>query len=158
MDSEVTLFENLVAMACPPKPRRRRVQTAKRASLDTPAACLRATHRQAFLEELIDACVLAASEAQIISAGNRAKPGSLYFPDEAASKRLLFIDQVSSLLGGSPASATADGEAAVPPSVSDIESFITTANAPTHPIRQNLGRLVSASPDLFAVIKQEGKV
>jgi hypothetical protein len=74
---EAELFEQLVAM----------VQTAKREGLDVPAACLRATHRQAFLEELIDACVL-----------------ELYFPEEAAAKDLCFIDQVAELLNVDAAS------------------------------------------------------
>lgn len=33
-----------------------------------------------------------------------------------------------------------------------------TLNAPSHPIRQRLDRIPTASPDLLAVIKQEGKV
>jgi hypothetical protein len=33
-----------------------------------------------------------------------------------------------------------------------------TLNAPKHPIRQRLDRICTASPDLLAVIKQEGKV
>ena len=33
-----------------------------------------------------------------------------------------------------------------------------TLNAPSHPIRNRLLRLTADSPDLLAVIKQEGKV
>jgi len=33
-----------------------------------------------------------------------------------------------------------------------------TLNAPSHPIRHRLLRLTAASPDLLAIIKQEGKV
>ncbi|OQY19082.1 MAG: hypothetical protein B6I36_05205 [Desulfobacteraceae bacterium 4572_35.1] len=87
-----------------------------------------------FLEELIDACVL-----------------ELYFPDEAMDKNLLFMDEISALLHGDNASGfVANKEAA--------ERFFATANAPEHPIRNRLLRLTADSPDLFAVIKNEGKV
>jgi len=98
------------------------VQLAKREGLDVPAS---------FLEELIDACVL-----------------ELYFPEEAATKDLQFMDQVSALLG----------RMASPPSVTDIDTFVAIANDPKHPIRNQLIRLIADSPDLFAVIKQEGEV
>ncbi len=146
------LFSTLVSM----------VQFAKRSNLDVPAA---------FLEELIDACVLAVREAQIISAGNRAKPGSLYFPEEAASKSLRFIDPVSALLNVDAASCrVAPAKTAAPSahrssaarqdaaSTQSIETFHATANAPSHPLRNQLLRLAADSPDLFAVIKQEGRV
>lgn len=115
-DSEAALFEQLVAM----------VQTAKRENLDVEAA---------FLEELIDACVL-----------------ELYFPDEAKKRNLLFIDQVSGLLESCPSCKSRQKN------ISDIEYFVSTVNAPTHPIRNQLLRLTADSPDLFAVIKQEGRV
>jgi len=111
-EPEAELFEKLVSM----------VQLAKREGLDVQAA---------FLEELIDACVL-----------------ELYFPEEAAAKKLLFMDQVSTLLGKARSIATAKS----------IESFYSTANDPKHPIRNQLIRLTADSPDLFAVIKQEGRV
>lgn len=111
-DLEAALFEMLVGM----------VQTAKRKTLDVPAA---------FLEEVIDACVL-----------------ELYFPDECAAKKLRFMDQVSALLGGSRSGAT----------VKALEAFYSTANGSTHPIRNQLLRLTAESPDLVAVIKQEGRV
>ena len=60
--SEAVLFEKRVTMTCSLKPWRRRVQLAKREGMDIPAA---------FLEKLIDACVL-----------------ELYFPEEAATKDL----------------------------------------------------------------------
>jgi len=136
---EAELFEKLVSMACPPKPRRRRVQTAKKCGAGIPACpSPGSTGRDAcatmatFLEELIDACVL-----------------ELHFPDEAKTKNLLFIDQVSELLTRT---------AGVPPALADIEDFVKTANAPTHPIRTQLARIESDSLDLFAVIKQEGRV
>ncbi len=37
-------------------------------------------------------------------------------------------------------------------------SALLSLNAPSHPIRNRLLRLTAASPDLLAVIKQEGKV
>jgi adenine-specific DNA-methyltransferase len=117
---EAELFEQLVAM----------VQTAKRETLDVPAA---------FLEELIDACVL-----------------ELYFPEEAVAKDLCFIDQVAELVGPMSPSGTPGEDTR--PTASDIETFVTIANAPTHPIRNQLLRLTADSPDLFAIIKQEGKV
>lgn len=36
--------------------------------------------------------------------------------------------------------------------------FHLTLNAPSHPIRSRLLRLTADSPDLLAVIKQEGKI
>ena len=39
-----------------------------------------------------------------------------------------------------------------------IETFVATANDPKHLIRQAMERIESDSPDLFAVIKQEGNV
>lgn len=109
-NTEAEVFESLVAM----------MQLAKRKGNDVPAA---------FLEELIDACVL-----------------ELYFPEEAATKDLQFMDKVSDLFGGT----------GFAPSVCDIENFVATANDPKHPIRNQLIRLTSHSSDLFAVIKREG--
>jgi hypothetical protein len=131
--SEAVLFEKLVAM----------VQFAKREGMDLPAA---------FLEELIDACVL-----------------ELYFPEEAAAKNLQFIDQVSALLNVDAASSRiAHAKPTAPHSsatkleasstIAAIETFIATANDPAHPIRNQLLRLTADSPNLFAVIKREGKV
>ena len=98
------------------------VQLAKLQKLDAPAV---------FLEELIDACVL-----------------ELYFPEEAASNDLQFIDKVADLLEGSGAVST----------ISTIETFVAIANDSKHPIRNQLLRLTADSPDLFAVIRKEGKV
>ena len=105
------------------------VQFAKQEGLDVPAL---------FIEELIDACVL-----------------ECYFPDEAAAKDLLFMDKVSSLLN-MDAMSYADSSSKL--SHTTIESFFATANAPDHPIRNQLMRLTADSPDLFAVIRKEGKV
>ena len=87
-----------------------------------------------FLEELIDACVL-----------------EIYFPEEAAAKDLKFVEMVSTLLDiGAASSCVVDEEA--------ITTFTAVANDPKHPIRNQLLRLTADSPDLFAVIKNEGKV
>jgi adenine-specific DNA-methyltransferase len=117
--SEAALFEQLVAM----------VQFAKRSNLDVPAA---------FLEELIDACVL-----------------ELYFPDEALVKDLQFITATAVCL-----EKTIGLE-----SEKSIREFIDHCIA--RKLDEKLDRLSacdaqagleSDSPDLFAVIKQEGRV
>jgi len=128
-----------------------------------------------FLEELIAACVLAASEAQIISKGNRATVSSLYFSAEAAAQDLQFMDQVAEFLNVDGASCSVQESAGtcsfnasvesthkpIPTKLeasSTIETFVATANAPSHPIRNQLDRLTAANPNLFAVIQQEGAV
>ncbi len=116
-ESEAILFEELVRM----------VQLAKTEDLNVYAA---------FLEELIDACVL-----------------EVYFPEEAISKNLLFMDKIREVFHAIlslPSSSL--------PSDSVLECFIYIANDPKHPIRNQLIRLVTDSPNLFAVIKREGKV
>lgn len=107
---EAEVFEKLVAM----------VQFAKRSNLDVPAA---------FLEDLIDACVL-----------------ELYFREEAVLKDLQFITPVAVLLEDPCCSVTEKG----------IRHFIERLIA--RGIGEKLNRLESAGPDLFAVIKQEGRV
>jgi hypothetical protein len=104
-----------------------------------PAACLRAdTHRQAFLEELIDACVL-----------------ELYFPEETLEKDLQFITDTAVCL---EKTIGLESEKA-------IREFIDHCTARN--LSEKLNRLESASlsacdaqagPDLFAGIKQDGKV
>jgi len=42
--------------------------------------------------------------------------------------------------------------------LSFFQTFVATVNGPDHPIRNKLDRLIADSPDLFAVIKQEGRV
>lgn len=119
-EPEAALFEQLVAM----------VQTAKREGLNTPAA---------FLEELIDACVL-----------------ELYFPQEALEKDLQFITDTAVCL-----EKTIGQE-----SEKSIREFVNHCTA--RGLGEKLARLSacdaaqagleSDSPDLFAIIKQEGKV
>ena len=112
------------------------VQLAKREGLDVEAT---------FLEELIDACVL-----------------ELYFPEEAAAKDLQFMDKVSELLNVPQASSLpksdSHGRQDACDTIAGIQTFVATANAPKHPIRNQLIRLTADSPNLFAVIKREGVV
>jgi len=110
-NSDAMMFEKLVAM----------VQLAKKEELDVPAA---------FIEEVIDACVM-----------------ELYFPEEAATKNLRFIEPVSALL--KPMTSV---------SKESIEAFFSIANDSKHAIRNQLIRLTVDSPDLFAIIKREGTV
>ena len=84
-----------------------------------------------FLESVIDACVL-----------------ELYLSDEAKSKDLGFMQKTASVIDS--LSSVED--------VKSIEKFMEKANNPTHPIRNQLMRLTIDSPDLFAVIKEEGRV
>ncbi|MFN9821912.1 MAG: hypothetical protein ACK56K_14605 [Akkermansiaceae bacterium] len=89
----------------------------------------------AFLEDLIDACVM-----------------ECYFHEHMAERDLLFHELVAPHL------------AAHDPAASEAQQrdFLThlhaTLNVPSHPIRQRLDRICTDSPDLLAVIKQEGKV
>ena len=114
--AEASLFERLVPL----------VQLAKANERAASAA---------FLEDLIDACVL-----------------ECYFRDHMAERDLLFHDVVVSYLNS------------YDPAASEAEQgdFLThlhdTLNAPSHPIRNQLLRLTADSPDLLAIIKKEGKV
>ncbi len=75
-----------------------------------------------------------------------------YFPEHMAERDLLFHDTLAPHL------------AAYAPEASEAQQrdFLThlhaTLNAPSHPIRNRLLRLTADSPDLLAVIKQEGRV
>jgi len=88
-----------------------------------------------FLEDLIDACVMES-----------------YFREHMLQRDLLFHDTLAPHL------------AAYAPEASEAQqhAFLThlhqTINAPSHPIRNRLLRLTADSPDLLAVIKQEGRV
>ena len=89
----------------------------------------------AFLEDLIDACVM-----------------ERYFRSPTAERDLLFHATVAPHLAAYAPEASAAQQ----------RDFVThlhqTLNAPSHPIRNRLIRLTAASPDLLAIIKQEGKV
>ena len=69
-----------------------------------------------------------------------------------AEPKLLFHDQVATALEDYDKGATPEKQ---------LEYLIyihDTLNAPKHPVRNQLIRLTADSPDLLAVIKQEGKV
>ncbi|MDA1277368.1 MAG: hypothetical protein O2960_25465, partial [Verrucomicrobia bacterium] len=89
----------------------------------------------AFLEDLIDACVMES-----------------YFREHMAERDLLFHDTLAPHL------------AAYDPAASEARQrdFLThlnaTLNAPSHAIRNRLLRLTADSPDLLAIIKDEGPV
>jgi type I restriction-modification system DNA methylase subunit len=88
-----------------------------------------------FLDDLIDACVM-----------------ECYFREHMAERDLLFHDTVAPHLAASAPEACAAQQ----------REFLTnlhhTLNAPSHPIRNRLLRLTADSPDLLAIIKQEGRV
>lgn len=89
-----------------------------------------------FLDDLIVACVM-----------------ECYFREHMAEHDLLFHDTVAPhLINYDPSSSEAQQH-----------DFLThtcnaTLNAPSHPIRNRLLRLTADSPDLLAIIKQEGRV
>jgi hypothetical protein len=89
----------------------------------------------AFLEDLIDACVMES-----------------YFREYMAERDLLFHDTVALHLAAYAPEASAAQQ----------RDFLThlhqTFNAPSHRIRNRLLRLTADSPALLAIIKQEGKV
>jgi type I restriction-modification system DNA methylase subunit len=88
----------------------------------------------AFLEDLIDACVM-----------------ECYFREHMAERDLLFHDTVA------PHLAAYAPEASAAEQCDFLTHLHQTLNAPSHPIRNRLLRLTADSPDLLAVIKQEGK-
>jgi len=88
-----------------------------------------------FLSDLIDACVM-----------------ECYFRDHMAERDLLFLDDLKPHLANYDASANDSKQ------IKFLENFYRTLNAPDSPIRNRLLRLTADSPDLLAVIKQEGKV
>jgi adenine-specific DNA-methyltransferase len=89
----------------------------------------------AFLEDLIDACMM-----------------ECYFREHMAERDLLFHDTVAPHLADYAPAASAAQQ----------RDFLTnlhqTLTAPGHPIRDRLDRVNADSPDLLAVIKQEGRV
>ena len=116
--AEVSLFERLVPL----------VQFAKADAGASPGAA-------AFLEDLIDACVM-----------------ETYFREHMAERDLLFRETVAPHLANYAPKASAAQQ----------RDYLThlhqTLNAPSHPIRNRLLRLTADSPDLLAVIKAEGRV
>ena len=116
--TEVSLFERLVPL----------IQFAKAEAGANPGAA-------AFLEDLIDACVMES-----------------YFREHMAERDLLFHDTVA------PHLAAYDPAASEATQSNLLTDLYQTLNAPSHPIRNRLLRLTAESPDLLAVIKQEGRV
>lgn len=89
----------------------------------------------AFLEELIDACVM-----------------EVYFTDHMREKKLSVIAEVRNAIKPFPKTAPDSAK------WQQLQSFFNTVNAPKHPIRNRLMRIPIDSPDLLRVIKEEGKV
>jgi len=116
--SEVSLFSKLVPL----------IQFAKAEAGASPGAA-------AFLEDLIDACVMES-----------------YFHEHMEERGLLFHDTLA------PHLAAYDPEASRAQQRDFLTHLHQTLNAPSHPIRNRLLRLTADSPDLLAIIKQEGKV
>jgi len=87
-----------------------------------------------FLEDLIDACVL-----------------ECYFRDHMLDRDLLFLDELSSLEDYNPEANSTQQRAF-------LEHFIAAHNSPSSKVRNRLLRLTADSPDLLAIIKQEGAV
>ena len=93
----------------------------------------------AFLEDLIDACVTES-----------------YFREHMASRQLSgFHDTLAPHLAAYPDHV---GEASAAQQRDYLTHLHATLNAPSHPIRNWLLRLTADSPDLLAIIKQEGRV
>jgi len=88
-----------------------------------------------FLEDLIDACVM-----------------ECYFRDHMAEHDLLFIDQLAPTINDYDPKADESAQRAF------LDQFLNTHNAPSAKVRNQLLRLTADSPDLLAVIKQEGRV
>ncbi|MCF6354305.1 MAG: Eco57I restriction-modification methylase domain-containing protein [Candidatus Polarisedimenticolaceae bacterium] len=88
-----------------------------------------------FIEDLIDACVF-----------------ELYFYEHMAERNLLFLDDTVPLLDKYDPTESEEKKREF------LTNFYQTANAPDHPIRNRLLRLTADSPELLAVIKNEGKV
>jgi hypothetical protein len=89
----------------------------------------------AFLEEVIDSCVM-----------------EIYFAEHMRERRLEIMEHVRPLLPTNldQLSESEQWRAAA--------AFFAHANAPDHPIRNRLMRISTDSPELLAVIKEEGKV
>ncbi|MFC2076709.1 Eco57I restriction-modification methylase domain-containing protein [candidate division KSB1 bacterium] len=115
-EDQSTIFEKLVSL----------VQLTKRLGEDAPGA---------FLEDLIDACVM-----------------ECYFRDHMAERDLLFLDDLAPHLTGY------DLETGESKQRDFLVHCYRALNAPDSKIRNRLLRLTADSPDLLAVIKEEGRV
>jgi hypothetical protein len=121
----VTLFETLVDYI-----RLVKVSAKQPTSNGMPPAVI-----AAFLEELIDACVM-----------------EIYFADHMAEKKIAVIDKVCQAIKPLPRTASDSAK------WKQAQSFYDVVNAPKHPIRNRLMRIPIDSHDLLRVIKEEGKV
>ena len=88
----------------------------------------------AFLESLIDACVM-----------------ELYFPDHMAEKELAVLDAVRALI------RPLDAEESDRKKWQQVATFHAVATVPESDLRDRLQRIPVDSPDLLAIIQQEGK-
>ncbi|MGE9267813.1 MAG: TaqI-like C-terminal specificity domain-containing protein, partial [Verrucomicrobiales bacterium] len=93
-----------------------------------------------FLEDLIDACVM-----------------ECYFRDHMAERDLLFLDQLAPTLD-KVAQTFLSEEFSQDDRQECLSYFLNLHNAPTAKIRNQLDHLTTKSPDLLAIIKNEGKV
>jgi hypothetical protein len=75
-----------------------------------------------------------------------------YFREHMAERDLLFLDTLA------PHLASFDPATSESQQRDFLSHLYATLNAPSHPIRNRLLRLTADSPDLLAVIKEEGKV
>jgi len=89
-----------------------------------------------FFEELVDACVF-----------------ELYFSVHMSERNLLFIKDIDKILADSTLKSSK-----IEQQLETLTKIYQTINAPDHAIRNRLLRLTADSPELLAVIKQEGRV
>lgn len=110
---------------------------ANQTVLDSLAKCRMQSESGAagFLEDLIDACVM-----------------ECYFREHMAERDLLFLDDLTPLLSAYDPSASESQQREY------IAQLYRTLNAPRAKIRNRLLRISADSPDLLAVIKEEGAV
>jgi adenine-specific DNA-methyltransferase len=95
----------------------------------------KSSHHSAFLEDLIDACVM-----------------ERYFRDHTAERDLVFYDTVAPHLAAYAPEASAARQGDL------LTHLHQTLNAPSQPIRNRLLPITADSPDLLAIIKAEGNV
>lgn len=88
-----------------------------------------------FFEELVDACVF-----------------ELYFYEHMAERDLLFQTDTAALI------KNYDTDVSKAEQLKFLINIYRKANEPDHPIRNRLIRLSADSPDLLAIIKEDGKV
>lgn len=89
----------------------------------------------ALLEDLIDACVM-----------------ECYFREHMADRNLLFHELITPHLSAYDHTSSDEQRLAF------LNQLFRTINAPSHAVRNRLLRLTADSPELLAIIKQEGQV